>query len=133
MYAFSNKKEYREACIKLKETCNEIRELINNGNIYLARKQIVDNLKIFPNDYELNKLLARILVLEQNYEQALDIYETKLVEEANFQKLMALNIKLGNEKKYMNYIINFTKVVILITMKELTRNSKEKLAMNIIK
>ena len=61
--------------------------------------------------YELNKLLARILVLEQNYEQALDIYETKLVEEANFQKLMALNIKLGNEEKIYELYNKFYKNV----------------------
>ena len=53
----------------------KVTELINNGQIRLAKEIILDLISEYPND-EISKVqLARINILERNYEESLIILE----------------------------------------------------------
>jgi len=87
----------------------KVTELINNGQIRLAKEIILDLISEYPND-EISKVqLARINILERNYEESLIILE-QLEEKNVFLKLASLYIELNYEDKlyglYKKYFCN---------------------------
>lgn len=87
----------------------KVTELINNGQIRLAKEIILDLINKYPNDEVSKAQLARINILERNYGEALIILE-QLEEKNVFLKLASLYIELNYEDKlyglYNKYFCN---------------------------
>ena len=73
----------------LSEQSKKITELINNGQIRLAREIVLELMNKYPKDEILKVQFARINILEKNYEEALIILE-QLNEKKVFLKLVSL-------------------------------------------
>jgi tetratricopeptide (TPR) repeat protein len=78
---------------------DKITELIDNNNIGLAKRMVLDLLVDNPYDNILRFQLARIYILEKKEEEALQILEESNEEEKVFMKLTSLCIKLNKEDK----------------------------------
>lgn len=87
----------------------KVTELINNGQIRLAKEIVLDLINKYPDDEILKAQLARINILERNYEEALIILE-QLEEKNVFLKLVSVCIELNYEDKlyelYKKYFCN---------------------------
>lgn len=87
----------------------KVDELLLEGKIALGKKIILELLQDYPEDYILLKEFSRVLIAEGKYEEAKLVLQ-KLPEEKVYKKLVALNIKLGNEEElerlYTKYFID---------------------------
>jgi len=78
--------------------CRKIDELMINKKFSIAKKRIYQLLNDYPNDFGLLKLLARILILENDYQAAKEILENMDMEYSSI-KLPSIYIKLNEEEK----------------------------------
>ena len=76
----------------------EILKLKNEGSLFWARKMILEGLEIFPNDYQLLRLLADTCIEQRDYLGAIQILES-LDEQKEHNLLTSLYVKVKDKVK----------------------------------